>query len=43
VDALLCNVQTGSQESQASRSRSLRVRLGVVATGAIVIECYLPR
>jgi hypothetical protein len=43
VDALLCSVQTGTQESQPRRSRSLRVRLGVVATVAIVIEYYLPR
>jgi hypothetical protein len=28
VDAVLRSVQTGTQESQASRSRSLRVRLG---------------
>jgi len=40
VDALLCSVQTGTQESQASRSRSLRVRLGVVATLVIMIEYY---
>jgi len=43
VDAVLCSVQTGTQESQASRSRSLRVRLGVVAPLAIVIGYYLPR
>jgi len=36
VDAVLCSVQTGTQESQASRSRSLRVRMGVVAPPAIV-------
>jgi hypothetical protein len=42
VDAVLCSVQTGTQESQASRSHSLRVRLGVVATMAIVIEYYIP-
>jgi hypothetical protein len=43
VDAALCSLQTGTQESQASRSRSLRVRLGVVVTVAIVIEYYVPR
>jgi hypothetical protein len=43
VDAVLCSVQTGTQESQASRSRSLRVRLGVVAIMASVIEYYVPR
>jgi len=43
VDAVLCSVQTRTQESQASRSRSLRVRLGVVATMAIVIEYYVPQ
>jgi hypothetical protein len=32
VDAVLCRLQTGTQESQPSRSRSLRVRLGVVTT-----------
>ena len=31
VDAMLCSVQTGTQEGQASRSHSLRMRLGVVA------------
>jgi len=43
VDAMLCSVQTGTQEGQVSRSGSLRVRLGVVATVAIVIEYYVPR
>ena len=43
MDAMLCGVQTDTQESQAGRSRSLRVRLGVVATTAIVIEDYLPQ
>ena len=43
MDAVLCSVQTRTQESQASRSRSLRVRLGVVATMAIVIEYYVPQ
>lgn len=43
MDAVLCSVQAGTQESQASRSRSLRVRLGVVATMAIVIEYYVPQ
>ena len=42
MDEVLCSVQTRTQESQASRSRSLRVRLGVVATMAIVIEYYVP-
>lgn len=32
MDALLCSLQTGTQEIQASRSHSLRVRLGMVAT-----------
>ena len=43
MDVVLCSVQTGTQESQASRSRSLRVRLGVVGIVAIVIEYYVPR
>jgi hypothetical protein len=43
VDAVLCSLQKSSQESQTSRSRSLRVWLGVVATVAIVIEYYVPR
>jgi hypothetical protein len=43
VDAMLCSVQTGTQEGQASRSHSLRMRLGVVAKTAIVIEYYLPQ
>jgi len=43
VDAVLCTLQTRTHESQASRSRSLRVRLAVVATVAIVIEYYVPR
>ena len=43
MDVVLCSVQTVTQESQASRSRSLRVRLGVVAIMAIVIEYYVPR
>ena len=30
MDAVLCSMQTGTQESQSSPSRSLRVRLGVV-------------
>lgn len=30
MDAVLRSVQTGTQESQSSPSRSLRVRLGVV-------------
>ena len=37
MDAVLCSVQTDTQESQAGRSRSLRVRLGVVARTAIAI------
>jgi len=41
VDAMLCSVQTGTQEGQASRSHSLRMRLGVVAKTAIVIGYYL--
>ena len=43
MDAMLCSVQTGTQEGQASRSHSLRMRLGVVAKTAIVIEYYLPQ
>jgi len=38
VDAVLCSLQTGTQESQPSRSRSLRVRLGVVTTVVIRIS-----
>jgi hypothetical protein len=38
VDAVLCSVQPGTQESQASRSHSLRVRLGVRATMAIAFD-----
>jgi len=30
VDAMLCSVQEGTQESSAMRSHSLRVRLGMV-------------
>ena len=41
MDAVLCSVQTDTQESQAGRSRSLRVRPGVVARTAIAIEYYL--
>jgi len=37
VDAVLCSVQTGTEESQASRSHSLRVRLGLVTTVVIRI------
>ena len=37
MDAVLCSVQTGTQESQASRSHSLRVRLGLVTTVVIRI------
>ena len=43
MDALLCSLQTGTQESQSSRSRSLPVRLGVVATRATVIEFCVSR
>jgi hypothetical protein len=43
VDAVLCSVQTSTQESQPSRSCSLRVRLGVVAAMVIVVEYYLLR
>jgi hypothetical protein len=38
VDAMLCSVRTSTQEGQASRSHSLRMRLGVVAETAIVVE-----
>ncbi len=38
MDALLCSVETGAQESQSSPSRSLRVRLGVVTTVVIRIS-----
>jgi hypothetical protein len=37
VDAALCSMQTGTQESQSSPSRSLRLRLGVVRTVVIRI------
>jgi hypothetical protein len=30
VDAMLCSVQAGTHQGQASRSYSLRMRLGVV-------------
>ena len=43
MDAVLCSLQTGTQESQSCRSRSLRVRLGVVARTAIMIEYYVPQ
>jgi hypothetical protein len=44
VDAMLCSVRTGTEEGQTSRSHSLRMRLGVVAKTAIVIEyCFLQR
>jgi hypothetical protein len=42
VDAVLCGVQTRTQESQASRSHLLRVRLGVVTAMAKVIEYHVP-
>src|ERR1700757_2870651 len=38
VDAMLCSVRTGTQKGQASRSHSLRMRLGVVTKTAIVVE-----
>ena len=38
MDAMLCSVWTSTQEGQASRSHSLRMRLGVVAKTAIVVE-----
>ncbi len=38
MDAMLCSVRTGTQEGQASRSHSLRMRLGVVTKTAIVVE-----
>ena len=41
MDAMLCSVSAVPLESEASRSRSLRVRLGVVAM-AKVIEYYVP-
>ena len=37
VDAVLCSMQTGTQESQSSPSCSLRVRLGMITTVAIRI------
>jgi len=42
VDAMLCSVQTGTQESQIMRSHPLRVRLGMVTAMATVIEFYVP-
>jgi hypothetical protein len=42
VDAMLCGVQTRTQESEAMRSHPLRVRLGMVTAMATVIEFYVP-
>jgi hypothetical protein len=36
VDAVLCSVPTGTQESQSSPSPSLRVWLGVVTTPLVI-------
>jgi hypothetical protein len=42
VDAMLCSMQAGTQESKAMRSHLLRLRLGMVTPMAIVIEFYMP-
>ena len=42
MDAMLCSVQAGTQESQIMRSHPLRVRLGMVTAMATVIEFYVP-
>jgi hypothetical protein len=44
VDAMLCSVRTGTPQSTAMRSHSLRVWLGMVTAMAmeIVIEFYVP-
>lgn len=43
MDAVLWSVQTVTEESQAGRAYSLRVRVGVVTTLAVVIEYYVPQ
>jgi signal transduction histidine kinase len=42
VDAMLCCMQAGTQESQAMRSHPLRMRLGMVTAMAKVIEFCVP-
>jgi hypothetical protein len=42
VDAMLCSMQTGTPQSKAMRSHSLRVWLGMVTAMATVIEFYVP-
>jgi hypothetical protein len=42
VDAMLCSMQTGTQESQPMRSHSLRMWVGMVMTMPKVIEFYTP-
>lgn len=42
MDAVLCSMYAGTQQSQAMRSHSLRMWLGMVTAMAIVIEYYVP-
>jgi hypothetical protein len=42
VDAMLCSVQEGTQESSAMRSHSLRARPGTLTELAITIEFCMP-
>jgi hypothetical protein len=42
VDAMLCSMYASTKQSQARRSHSLPVRLGVVTVMKNVIECYVP-
>jgi hypothetical protein len=42
VDAVLCSMQARTHQSQAMRSHSLRVWLGMVMAMAKVIEFYVP-
>jgi hypothetical protein len=42
VDAMLCGVSSAAQKSQAVRPDPVRMRMGVVAFMAKVIEFYVP-
>ena len=42
MDAMLCSMQTGTQKIVVMRSRSMRVRLGMVTLMAKLIEFYIP-
>ena len=42
MDAILCSVPSASDETEAMRSSSLRMRLGVVEVMAKIIEFHIP-